>query len=49
MARESGLPGPAAEPLRQVPFLVDCSGHVLWRAEGERTPELLAELEAALP
>ena len=30
-------------------FLVDCSGHVLWRAEGEPSPVLLEELEAALP
>jgi hypothetical protein len=30
-------------------YLVDCSGHVLWRAEGEPTPEALSALEAALP
>ena len=30
-------------------FLVDCSGNVLWRAEGEPTDAALAELEAAMP
>jgi len=30
-------------------FLVDCSGHVLWTAEGEPTAELLDNLEAAMP
>lgn len=30
-------------------YLVDCSGHVLWQAEGDPTAELLAALEAAMP
>ena len=30
-------------------FLVDCSGHVLWTAEGEPTVALLEDLESAMP
>jgi hypothetical protein len=30
-------------------YLVDCSGRILWRNEGEPTAELLASLEAAMP
>ena len=30
-------------------FLADCSGKVLWRAEGEPTDAALAEFEAAVP
>ena len=30
-------------------YLVDCSGHVLWHADGEPTAEALSALEAALP
>jgi hypothetical protein len=30
-------------------FLVDCTGSVLWRAEGEPTDVALAELEAVVP
>jgi hypothetical protein len=30
-------------------FLVDCSGHVLWTAQGEPSDKLLADLEAAMP
>jgi hypothetical protein len=29
-------------------YLVDCSGHILWQAEGEPTSEALAAFEAAL-
>jgi hypothetical protein len=30
-------------------FLVDCSGHILWRGSGEPSQELIEDLERAMP